>query len=240
MEFPNLRLEFSLSETYYISALGSDDVRQGPFTRDELLVCIRGPYYKQLAQAEKLASVQAFEALRVRALQNARVNRSTYIRRADSSKWTRIDLDDSFKPFKQTLKKVRKENHFDLMLAVGGVIGVLSLLFGGTYFMFNFIAEKTAGDPLAALHRGVKTVNTMPLINAIRRNNVEAVRAILTRNPQLANAEGSTEPHFERPLAEAMLLRRSECVELLLQHGAAVKSPADTVPLLFSAIATDP
>ena len=236
MEFPNLRPEFSPGEVYYTSTRGFENDMQGPFTRDELLVCIRGPYDKLASQAEKFRLVQALEALRVRALQQVRVNKKTYIRRGDSSKWIQMGLDQSFR---QPLEKARKDKLRDMMAVAVCIVAGFSLLAVGGHFVSGFIAEKTAGEPLAALRRGVNTVNTMPLINAIRRNNVDAVKSILAQHPQLANAEGSSEPFFHRPLVEATELRRSDCVELLLQHGAAVYSTTDDVRLLHLAIAID-
>ena len=151
----------------------------------------------------------------------------------------RIRFDQSFRRFRESARKITLRDIRDMMAGAGLLVVFVSLLIVGGHFVSRFVAEQTAGEPLAAVRRGVNTFNAMPLINAIRRNNVAAVKSILAQNPQLANAEGSTEPSFERPLVEAVMLRRSACVELLLQHGAAVNSATDDVHILHIAIAID-
>ncbi len=60
------------------------------------------------------------------------------------------------------------------------------------------------------------------LHDTVARGDVERVRMMLERDPQLASARG----HLDKtPLHYAVTYKQSECLELLLRHGADINAP---------------
>ncbi len=59
------------------------------------------------------------------------------------------------------------------------------------------------------------------LHDTVARGDVERVRVMLERDPQLANARG----HLDKtPVHYAVTYKQSECLELLLRHGADINA----------------